>query len=281
MTKKKIFITLFIIIILLITSTVLISRYVSTKGLKVIETSIVDKNLPDSFNGFKIVQFADIHYGTTTDLKSIKHMVDEINHINADIIIFTGDLLDKDIIVSQDDITLIKEELKKIDSNIAKFAVMGNDDYSNLTDVETVFKYADFTILNDMNELIFYKGLVPIKIAGVNSILENEIDLNKTFENSEYENDIFTILISHEPNVINQISDYNVNVLLTSHSLGGLVNIPFVGGIIKFKGSDNYLKGYYKVNNTKMYVNSGIGTSKYNFRLLNKPSINLYRLYNY
>ena len=46
------------------------------------------------------------------------------------------------------------------------------------------------------------------------------------------------------------------------------------------KGSDNYTKGVYNVGNIKMYVNSGIGTQDYKFRFNNRPSIDLFRLYN-
>ena len=178
-------------------------------------------------------------------------------------------------------ITKLKDELAKIDANINKYAVKGDNDYKQITDFETIFKYANFSILDNSNEFIYYKDTTPIKIIGTTSLLKSKIDYEAAFNTFGDENEYFTILISHEPNIIEHIKDYKVNVLFTSNSLGGLINIPFIGGLIKFEGSDNYIKVYYKVNNTHMYVNTGIGTQKYNYRLFNKPSINLYRLYNY
>lgn len=278
---KHTFIVVIGIILILIISVVLYSRYIATKGLKVIENAVVDKDLPKTFNGFKIVQFADIHYGSTTNIEDIKNIVKNINKINPDIVLFTGDLFDKNIKVNDKDITKLKDELAKIDANINKYAVKGDNDYKQITDFETIFKYANFSILDNSNEFIYYKDTTPIKIIGTTSLLKSKIDYEAAFNTFGDENEYFTILISHEPNIIEHIKDYKVNVLFTSNSLGGLINIPFIGGLIKFEGSDNYIKGYYKVNNTHMYVNTGIGTQKYNYRLFNKPSINLYRLYNY
>ncbi len=274
-------ITLLILIVIIIGGIICYSRFIGTKGLEVIENSIVDSELPGSFNGFKIVQFADIHYGQTTSINDIKKMVTKINELKPDIVIFTGDLFDNDIKVTEDDINKLKEELSKIDANLNKYAVKGDNDYSNESDYETVIRYAEFTILDNSNELIYLKDSTPIKIVGTTSLIKSDIDYNSAYNILGDEEQYFTILLTHEPNIINEIESYKTNILFTSNSLGGLINIPFVGGTFKFKGSDNYIKGYYKVNKTKMYVNSGIGTSNYNFRLFNKPSINLYRLYNY
>lgn len=279
-SKHKLIVILGILIIL-ITSVILYSRYVATKGLQIIEDSVVDKDLPTSFNGFKIVQFADIHYGKTTNLDDVKKVVNNINKLNPDIVIFTGDLFDKNIKVNEKEITKLKDEFAKIDASINKYAVKGDNDYKQITDFETIFKYANFTILDNSNEMIYYKDTTPIKIVGTTSLLKSKIDYVSAFNTFGDENKYFTILISHEPNIIEHVKDYDINLLFTSNSLGGLINIPFVGGVIKFDGSNDYIKGYYKVDNTQMYVNSGIGTQKYNFRLFNRPSINLYRLYNY
>lgn len=279
-SKHKLIVILGILIIL-ITSVILYSRYVATKGLQIIEDSVVDKDLPTSFNGFKIVQFADIHYGKTTNLEDVKNVVNNINKLNPDIVIFTGDLFDKNIKVNEKEITKLKDEFAKIDASINKYAVKGDNDYKQITDFETIFKYANFTILDNSNEMIYYKDTTPIKIVGTTSLLKSKIDYVSAFNTFGDENKYFTILISHEPNIIEHVKDYDINLLFAANSLGGLINIPFVGGVIKFDGSNNYTKGYYKVDNTQMYVNSGIGTQKYNFRLFNRPSINLYRLYNY
>lgn len=278
--KKNKLIKILILLFSIILGILLYSRYIGTTGLQVIENSIVDEELPSSFEGFKIVQFADIHYGITTSIKDIKKMVNKINELKPDLVIFNGDLFDNSIKISENDINLLKEELYKIDSSINKYAIKGDQDYSNLDAFETIFKYANFTILDNSNELIYYKNIVPIKIVGTSSLIKSKVDYVNAFNILGDENNYFTILLSHEPAIVNEINDYKVNVLFSAHSLGGLVNIPFVGGIIKLEKTDNYLKGYYNTSKMKIYVNSGIGTQDYKFRFNNRPSINLYRLYN-
>ena len=270
---------LLIIIVIVISSIIAYSRYFGTTGLEIIETPVVHNDLPTSFNGFKVVTFSDIHYGRTTTTKDVEKIVKKINKLRPDVVIFLGDLFDEDVKIDNKSVDDLKKILNKISASISKYAIKGDNDYSNQKYYDTIFKYANFDILENSNDLIYYKGNTPIKIIGTTSLLKSKIDFDSAFKNED-ENEYFTILLSHEPNTINEIKDKKVNIMFTAHSLGGLINVPFVDGVMKYKGSDNYLKGEYKVNSTLMYVNSGIGTYKYDFRWFNRPSINLYRLYN-
>ena len=70
--------------------------------LKVREYKVESAMLPDSFNGMKIVQLADIHYGTTINKKQLDKIVKKVNELKPDIIFFTGDLIDKNIVLTGD-----------------------------------------------------------------------------------------------------------------------------------------------------------------------------------
>ena len=111
--------------------------------------------------------------------------------------------------------------------------------------------------------------------------------LSGTNYNSDlnYLNDLFTkelpsykINIMHTPDTFDDIKNYNFNLVLAGHSHNGQVDLPFYGAIYTPKGAKKYYKPYYKIDNTDLYISSGIGTSNYNFRLFNRPSFNLYRL---
>ena len=239
--KRKI-ITFFILFIIIIGSIISYARYVSTTGLVIEETGITNNDLPSTFNGLKIVTFSDIHYGKTTSLKEIKKVIKEINKLKPDVIIFLGDLFDDEIKVNEKDIDILKKEFTKLDSSLVKYAVKGDNDYKHITDFETIFKYSDFNVLDNINDILYYKGNIPIKFVGTTSLLKSKIDIENAFKQDD-ENEYFTILLSHEPNTINELKNNKINMMFTAHSMGGLINIPFIGGIIKFKGSDNYLKG--------------------------------------
>ena len=266
-TRKSIKILFFIIIFVFILF--IYARYINTKGLIVNEISIVDKNLNENYNGLKIVHFSDIHYGRTTLENDLSKMVDEINLLKPDIIVFTGDLFDnKDIV--KDNVNLITKYLNKLEARLFKFAIIGDYDKKYLDDYEDILNNSDFILLDNSSKLVYDNCDVPINFVGLTNI--KDID-------SLYNNDYFTITLMHTPDSANNIK--NSNIIFAGHSLGGQIKIPFIGGIIKKEGAEKYVNDYYEVNKQKLYISNGIGTEKFSFRFFNKPSISLYRLYNY
>lgn len=283
--KKHPIIKFIIIFILIIAAILLYSRFIATKGLATKEYKITSSSIQDNFHGFKIVHISDVHYGRTTDKKDLNNMVKEVNLLKPDIVVLTGDLIDKD--TKLDDILKgeISEALNSINANVGKYAISGNHD-SNFSEWESIINDSGFKNLNDTYELIYNDGYTPILLAGLSSNLNNQVDIteryNKILEYSNNENikELYKILLIHEPDYINNIDYSNFNLILAGHSHNGQVRLPFIGGIILPNGAKKYYKEHYKINNTDLYISSGIGTSGISFRLFNKPSINFYRLTN-
>ncbi len=268
-------------LIIIISSIVLYSRFIGTNGLVVKETAIVDSNLPKNFYGLKIVQISDIHYNVTTTKEELKEIVEEINLLKPDIAVLTGDLFDSNIKYKKNDYIDIIKLLSKIDSNIDKYAIKGEDDLK-IDKWEEVISESNFIDLNDKHEFVYSNGSDPLLLVGISSnYKKNHIKktLTSIYEeiNTEYK---YSILLTHEPDVIDYIDYAKFNLILSGHTHGGQVKLPFVGGIIKDKYGEIYTNDYYDLGNTKLYISSGIGTSKYKFRLSNKPSFNFYRLRN-
>lgn len=276
-------IKIFIIVILIVTVFLLYSRFISTKGLDLKEYKIVNTNLPDSFYGFKIIHITDIHYGRTIDKKDLENLVKEINKSKPDIVVLTGDLIDKDTKQTEKIKQELIDSLSKINSNIGKYAIKGNHDY-NFDDWNYIIENAGFKDLNDTYEIIYNKSYEPISIIGISTNLKGNLTINdKTNKIEEELNTLevkpsYSILLIHEPDYINQINIDNYNLILAGHSHGGQIRLPFIGAIIKPTKAEKYYNEYYKINNTDLYISYGIGTSNLSFRLFNKPSFNLYRL---
>lgn len=277
--RKWVKILFFLIVI--ISFFYLYSRYIGTKGIIVKESAIVDSNIPKNFYGFKIVQISDIHYKVTTTKEDLEKIVKEINLLKPDIVIFTGDLFDNNIKYTKKDYNDLKKILKNIDYNISKYAIKGEDDLS-IKNWESIIEKSDFIDLNDSYEVIYNNGLEPILLVGISSnYKKNHIEktINSIYEkiNIEYK---YSILILHEPDVIDSIDYSKFNLILAGHTHGGQIKLPFIDGIIKDKYAKEYTDEHYDLGNTNLYISSGIGTTKYKLRLLNKPSINFYRLRN-
>ncbi len=267
---------LFVWFLLLVGILLIYSRYIATSGLIIKEYAIVDNKIPEGFNGLKIVHFSDLHYGTTVMEKELKNIIDNINMLNPDIITFTGDLVDCNYKVSDKEIELIASEIERLSASIGIYVVEGNHDDNNKYD--EIINKTSVKVLNNVNDVIYYNNsIVPIRIVGLSDSLTSTQDLVTAFN---YDDDnLYTIVLTHEPDDYDKISK-NINLLLAGHSHNGQVRLPFIGAVYTPVGSKKYYDNKYEIDDTTLFVSSGIGTSKIKFRFLNKPSINFYRLYN-
>ena len=279
--KLRLWVKILLIIITFLSLFFLYSRCIGTKGLVVKEYSIVDSKLPDNFYGLKIVHLSDINYKMTTSKEDLEKTVKEINLLKPDIVILSGDLFNKNINYTNNDYKDLAKILSNINYNIGKYTIKGDNDL-NIKKWEDVINQSDFINLNDTYELIYFEGYDPILLAGISSNNKKN-HIEKSINNIYNQVTIkynFSILVLHEPDYINEI-DYNkFNLILAGHSLNGQIKLPFIGGIIRPKGSKLYYDEYYELNNTKLYISSGLGTNEYKFRFNNKPSFNLFRLRN-
>lgn len=279
--KKMVLTTLKIITLIIIISLTffLYTTYISSKLITIKEERITDKKIPTSFNGLKIIQISDIHYGSTIFIEDIKKIVKEVNRRKPDLIVFTGDLINKDYkITSKEQEELIKQ-LKKLNSTVGKYAIIGEEDKDKFT---TIMNQSDFTILNNSYDLIYNDSNNPILLIGLNSSTTGKINIEKGyqyFSEPSHNSNIYTITLLHEPDTVDDItSNYKTDLFLAGHSHNGQVNIPYIGGIFKKDGAKNYTNEFYQLENSKLFISSGIGTNGNGFRLFCRPSINFFRL---
>lgn len=246
------------IVILGIVLLIVYARFKATSGLKINEYKITNNKIPENFHGTKLVQISDIHFGNSTNIKELKYIVEEINKTKPDILILTGDLLDKEI--TEEEKVEIINALKEIKVTIDKYAIMGDKDYDeNLWN--NIIEQSNFININNKEKFIYYKNNSKIRIT--NTDANNE--------------DTYSIYVMHEPDKADNLQN-KYDLILAGHSLNGQINIPLIKQLLLPKGAKKYYKKHYIINNTHMYISSGIGTTKLKYRLFNKPSINLYRL---
>lgn len=247
-------------IIIIFTLCFLYIYYLGPKGLKTHEYVIFNSNIPDNFNGIKALHFSDLLYGSTINNDDLEKITSEINLINPDIVFFTGNIVSDNYELGEEEIKTLNDFFKSIPYTIGKYAVTGDLDSSTF---DLIMEDTYFTILdNELKEV--YNEKDKINVLGINT---KEVKELKT-------NDIFTITL------INNYDDYDKynitsNIVLAGYNLGGEIrffNIPLIK-------TSNYLNNYYENGNTKIYISNGLGT-RHHMRLMNKPSLNVYRLYN-
>lgn len=267
---------IFIYILLIIGLIIIYSRYIATTGIQIKEYSVINNKIPESFKGFKVVHFSDLKYGSTTDQKYLKKLVNKINELNPDIIIFTGDLISSNYKLTDNDKKSIIENLNKLDPKIDIYSIRGDNDINET--YNSIITQTKIIEINNLNKLIYYKGDTPIMLIGLDDSINGNQSLDMAFNYEE--NNHYKILIAHEPDTYEKIKDKNIDLFLAGHSLNGQVRLPFIGSIYTPTGAKKYYDSKYKIDNTEIYISNGLGTSKIPYRLNNRPSINLYRFYN-
>ena len=262
------------ILTILVISLIIYVIFINPNGFTIVEDAIVIENLPDSFDGFKIVQFSDLLIGSTKSINDLDSIIQSINNVEPDLIVFTGDLITKDYNITDEEIQSIKDYLASLDCSLYKYAIIGDNDEANIELYKEILNDSGFILLDDQSTYVFYKDVTPIKLTGISNIdkLSDALYITDELETA------YNIVITHEPDSIEQIASNNVDLVLAGHSLLGQIRIPFWGGLLKKDGARIYLDHNYTVSDTELYVSSGLGTENINIRAFNKPSINLYRL---
>lgn len=272
--------SIFLFLIIIVVTIFLYAKYRGIKGLIVKEYRVESEILTSNFSGLKIVHFSDLLYKSTVDKDDVKNLVNRINELKPDIVVFTGDLINKNAKITNEDIEFLETELESISAKIGKYAVYGDEDYS-VESYKTIMEKGKFKILNNSYDEIFYKNNDSMFIVGLPSSLKEEVKLEEAFAfYKEDEKRKFIIVLVHDGKTIKFLdeSTYEVDLVLGGHSLNGSVVIPYYGGVFIDDGSYKYYQEHYSKGITNIYISSGIGTNKYPYRIFNKPSFNLYRL---
>lgn len=246
---------------IIITCIFLIYLYGQVAFFRVRNLKIKDKKINSSI---KILQISDFHDNRLINLKKLER---EINKFNPDLVFLTGD------IISRDTNKFIRiEKFFGIFKEYRTFFVDGNHEVDNKNkeyykylkdnNIKNISKNFDRIVLNGNIINIYGNGF------GKNSIIEANLDLRE-----------YNILLSHSPDSFLS-KPYEYDFVFSGHKHGGQVRIPFIGQVIDHgpKFFPKYSKGLYKVNNSKLYIDSGLGQSIY-LRFMNPVSYSQFIIY--
>jgi predicted MPP superfamily phosphohydrolase len=257
------------------------------------KVKVPSPNLPDAFNGFKIVQLSDIHTGSFLNNHALNKAFDIAMAQGADLILFTGDLVNN----LADETVGFEEVYKKLKAPYGVYSVLGNHDYgdysnwdskeakkANLERLKKIQAAAGWRLL--MNEHVaLEKNGEKIALLGIENWggslrfpRYGRLDL----AHKGTENYPFKILMSHDPShwdkqVRPQYGD--IDLTLSGHTHGMQLGIEIPG--IKFSPSQWFYKqwaGLYKEGKQFIYVNRGLGFLGYPGRLGIWPEITVIEL---
>jgi len=250
------------------------------------------EDLPESFDGLRIVQISDIHIGSWRGHeKKMQRAIELINQEKPDLIVFTGDLFNN----FYEEILGFRKILKQLKAPLGKFAVLGNHDYGdyfhwpsqaeyqkNFQQVKSAYGEAGFHLL--LNEgMILSRGEEYIGLAGVENWglppFHQYGDLTRAI--SRLHNTAFNILLSHDPSHWREqvLKNGKVQLTLSGHTHGMQFGI-YTAGLRWSPSKAKYPEwgGLYREGSRYLYVNKGLGYIGFPGRVGIRPEITLITL---
>jgi len=247
--------------------------FFESRWIKITEIEIKSVDVPDSFNGSKIVFISDIHRGPFLSSERLSGIVERINAIEPEVIILGGDYVHYRFKY----IEPVFKEFGKLRGGLGVYAVLGNHDHYAGVDFtkKMMTKYGISNI--DNQSWWVKKGNDSIKIGGVGDFWEDTQQPENTFKDLKKTN--FAILVSHHPDYIERMNTDMIDLTLSGHTHGG--QITFLGlwaPILPSQYGQKYRYGLIDSGKMKSYISSGVGAVNLPFRFFSRPEIVVIRL---
>lgn len=250
------------------------------------EITIKTTDLPESFDGYRIVHISDIHARSFNGReKHLQRAVDKINELKPDMVAFTGDL----ITMTPDELESHTHALGSLKARDGIFSVLGNHDYSMYSDastkarqkhMETLISAEEalgWDLLMDENRII-RRGTDSIAVIGVQNTspsrhFPSKGDLGKASEGTE---GMFRILLTHDPmhweaEILGQ--DYPLTLSGHTHAMQFSL-LGWSPSSLMFK----QYRGLYTMDRQSLHVNPGLGETIFPARIGVRPEITLITL---
>jgi len=246
----------------------LYGAYVGPHQFEIRHVEIAFDDLPPSFDGYKIVQFSDVHAGTLTGRRAelLQRAVDSINAQQADMVVFTGDLQNK----KPAELMPFVDLLASVEAKDGVYSVKGNHDYPMYIDDE-IEKYDDMEYRSQVDDMIGWtvlnnchysirRGNEQIYIAG----MENDGEAARFPKKGDIQRalfsimrDEFVVMLEHDPTAWRRkiLPECHVQLTLSGHTHGGQVSLF---GLSPASLVYKEYRGLYTIGGRYLYVSSGL-----------------------
>jgi uncharacterized protein len=222
--------------------------------IEVTEHRIGLVHLPESFRGLRIVQLTDIHHGLYFPAAALSFAVELTNKLEPDIVALTGDFVTR----SRNYIEPAAEMLGGLRAREGVFAVLGNHDFRvGANQIAAALDHHGIDVLRNRHVSFRRRGQ-KFCIAGIDDFFYRA-DLSRAMRGIAPGTP--TVLLSHNPSIIEDAADRGVSLVLSGHTHGGQVRLPFIGCV--YGRSDErmrFKKGRDSLGSTQIYVSRGLGT---------------------
>lgn len=242
-------------------------------SLQTTETALVSPALPPAFDGLRIVELADLHgrvFG-----RGSRRLLAAVRRAEPDLICIDGDLFDE-----HTDLAMLPPLLRGLCAIAPVYYVTGNHEWRvpGLRGILAQMRACGVTVLQD-DWRVLRRGEDALIVAGTDDPCgpaERKTPAELIADiRAEAGEAAFLLLLAHRNDQLPQWSALGVQAVLAGHCHGGVVRLPFVGGLF---GTDRRLfpawdAGLYRQGETALYVSRGLGYTNVHFRLFNRPEV--------
>lgn len=249
------------------------ARLIEPYSYWVSETDIFLRNLPERFENFRITQLTDIHHSRILGLDEVRRVVSLAQQTNPDMFVLTGDYTTS----YRRFIEPCAEALAPLSAPEGVWAVLGNHDHYTDPELTTrALQSHKIAVLNNAHTTL-QRGPDALQLSGIDDWTWNAVDWSRAFAGLKPTTP--TVLLSHQPIVLDLEQTQNVSLILSGHTHGGQVRLPFVGAPARYATADlKYDRGLFRRGETQLYVSSGTGVIGLPLRLGVRPEIAVLRL---
>lgn len=253
--------------------------------LEVVHREISIAGLPSAFEGARLAQLSDIHLDEFTEPFLLREAINEINRARPDYVLLTGDYVTSQVLSPH----LTAEAARQCGKMLAhlecpqRFAIFGNHDiWAGEAEVGEALRANDIVVLRN-DHLPLEQNGGRIWLAGLDDPVCGRPDPDQAIPFSIRNiPDEPVILMCHAPDYVDQFRMHpaapSVALVLSGHTHGGQIRLPFIGALRLPPGGRKYVEGLFNLGSLQLYVNRGIGSVGVPFRFDCRPEITLFTL---
>ena len=240
---------------------------------EIVRLSLALPRLSARLDGLTVAQISDLHVGHSRNHTKTQQSVQTINALHPDLIVVTGDMIQDE----PEEALLCAAELTALDAPLGVYAIMGNHERRLLPrESELPFRRAGLTVLTNAAHEIAVDG-ASLWMVGLDDMIMRRGDLRLALHGVP--DDACKILLAHEPDIADRAARFPIDLQLSGHTHGGQVRLPGVGALLLPILGRKYPMGLYRVQDTWVYTNRGLGVTRPAMRFNCRPEITMFTLH--
>jgi len=240
------------------------ARHVEPTWLELNTHPIAVRDLPAAFAGLRIVQMSDFHGSRDVSSTFLDEAVGLAQAQQGEIIVLTGDFIHKGF----KHIERVARILGRLRAPLGVFAVLGNHDFSvrnalgfrrhkhlHRMVADALASQGIRVLQNETQALV--RGDAVVYLTGVDDLWSRQCDLDQAF--AGLRPTVPRIVLAHNPWTVEHLGDHRCDLMLSGHTHGGQVKLPVFGHVTLGPKGRRFAAGIYKVRDSWLYVNKGVG----------------------